>query len=717
MRINQIVIKNSGPLKNINTKLSQVTLIIGDNERGKTHFLNWISKGLFENSEQFKDESWTTTIGGKANVQMSVDPLYLYYDGERMRNLLFVKENDLLFFKHKTQEELQKHEYWNNEINKILYGQDEISENLQKSFLKAMGVSKTAKTSWLVQLHDGIFNLKQTLEDLLPEFEKINSKEYGLYQLNDSIGAISEVENQFESTQHLYFLMEKIKKAQQYFDCLDKKQDLKDLDQEIENSIQEHENLKIILKKQDDHILDTEDSIDELLLDIVKLQKTEDEVLNAPYANHNSSLGESILGFLIGLFMVIASISLAYQSMGITSFTKVKGLALVCFVIGVFFLLKTLFHSIYVQSLSDSTKDNPNFFHKFLIDKAQKNFTRSNDKLDHQKNLLNKSKEDVLELRKTIKSLFLKIETLKTQQRKMYNNDLELEKIEQIVFPLYETEDPALIYKKMQDWYALIDQEDPVFDYDGFQEVKSQKYELMNQRSNISHEYEHSKSHITHTIRGLIEELKNIDHKETIEYFYPELYRLQINSKDLGGYYELLEAVDLLVDQIGKDRYKSEKIINIYHNMESNSETLLTKTLNSSFFEYLVQNFFGGKYKSFVAEYVSQQGIKIFAENGHGERFPLENLGHSVYSQFWFLLRLSLAKTILNKQPGIILLDDPFGNFDSIRKQNFIDVINALVYEGWQVILTITNDEMIYSNFVSLFKSTLTIIDLNKDYE
>ena len=40
----------------------------------------------------------------------------------------------------------------------------------------------------------------------------------------------------------------------------------------------------------------------------------------------------------------------------------------------------------------------------------------------------------------------------------------ELEKIEQIVFPLYETEDPALIYKKMQDWYALIDQEDPVFD-------------------------------------------------------------------------------------------------------------------------------------------------------------------------------------------------------------------------------------------------------------
>ena len=76
-----------------------------------------------------------------------------------------------------------------------------------------------------------------------------------------------------------------------------------------------------------------------------------------------------------------------------------------------------------------------------------------------------------------------------------------------------------------------------------------------------------------------------------------------------------------------------------------------------------------------------------------------------------------MAKTILNKQPGIILLDDPFGNFDSIRKQNFIDVINALVYEGWQVILTITNDEMIYSNFVSLFKSTLTIIDLNKDYE
>ena len=716
MRINQVIIKNSGPLKNINTKLSQVTLVVGDNERGKTNFLNWIAKGLFENPEQNKNETWTTTIDGHANVQMDVDPFYLYYDGERMRNLLFVKETDLLF-KYKTQEELLKHEYWNNEINKILYGQDEISEHLQKSFLKAMGVGQTAKTSWLVQLHEGLFNLKNTLEDLLPEFEKVNSKEFGLYQLNDSIGVISEAEQKLESEQKLYYLMDKIQKGQQYFDALKKQQELQNEENEINNLTQRQEDIKNTLKNKDDMIFDVEDEIDALSLEAIKLQKKEESVINEPYSAHKGSLGESILGVCIGVLMLIASLSLAYQSMGVVEFTIVKGLALICFGIGVFFLLKTVLHGAYVQQLSDSTKESPNFFHQFMIEKVKKDFVRLNDNLDNKKDLLNRSREAVAELRKELKTLLLKTETLKKQQRNNYNHNLELEKTEQAVFSLYETTDPALIREKMNYWRALVDQENPVFDYEGFQKVKYQKNELIDQRSEISSEYERSKSHITHTIRALIEELKNIDHKETIEYFYPELSKLQIKNKDLSGYHELLDTVDILVDQVSKDRYKSEKIMKIYHGMESNSETLLTKTLDSPFFEYLVQNFFGGKYRSFVAEQVPQQGIKIFAENGHGERFPLETLGNSVYAQFWFVLRLSLAKTILNNQPGIILLDDPFGSFDSMRKQNFIDVLNALVHEGWQVILTTTNDEMIYKNFVSLFRSELTIVDLNQDYD
>ena len=716
VRINQVIIKNSGPLKNINTKLSQVTLVIGDNERGKTNFLNWIAKGLFEKPEQNKNETWTTTIGGHANVQMAVDPFHLYYDGERMKNLLFVKETDLLF-KYKTQEELLKHEYWNNEINKILYGQDEISEHLQKSFLKAMGVGQTAKTSWLVQLHDGLFNLKNTLEDLLPEFEKINSKEFGLYQLNDSIGAISEVEQGLESEQKLYYLMDKIQKGQQYFDALKKQQEIQEEENEIHLLIQKQEDIKNTLKNKDDIIFDTEDTIDELSLEAIKLQKKEESIINDPYTAHKGSLGESILGVCIGVLMLIASLSLAYQSMGIVEFTMVKGLALICFGIGVFFLLKTVLHGAYIQQLSDSTKENPNFFHQFMIEKVKKDFIKLNDSLDNKKDLLNKSREEVATLRKELKNLLLKTETLKKQQRNNYNHNLELDKIEQAVFTLYETEDPSLIREKMNYWRALVNQENPVFDYEGFQKIKYQKNELIDQRSEISSEYEHSKSHITHTIRALIGELKNIDHKETVEYFYPELYRLQIKNKDLSGYHELLEIVDALVNQVSKDRYKSEKIVNIYHDVESNSETLLTKTLDSPFFEYLVQNFFGGKYRRFVTEHTPQHGVKIFAENGYGEIFPLETLGNSVYAQFWFVLRLSLAKTILNNQPGIILLDDPFGSFDSMRKQNFIDVLNALVHEGWQVILTTTNDEMIYKNFVSLFRSELTIVDLNRDYD
>ncbi|MGL5956536.1 MAG: ATP-binding protein [Brevinema sp.] len=707
MKVNRIIINKSGVLKNIDTFFSQANLIIGDNERGKTTFLNWIAKGLFDQPQ----ESWVTQIDNHSNVQFDIQPFYPYYDSERMKNLLFIRETDLLF-KYKNQEELFKQEYWNNEINTLLYGNDEISPLLQKNFLRALGVH--TKNPWLVQLHTGLFNLKNTLEDLLPELEKINSKAEGLYQLNHSLGTINQAEQEFHSKEELYFTIDKIQSGQQYLDFLEKEQQLQKQEQVLQDLITQQDTVKEELTKKDDLILDCDDTITQLKATNAQLQNKEQRALYEPQELYHKSFGEIILSACIGFAMLLAGISLAFQSMNTLEFSPTKIVALVCFMTGIFFIAKTYIQGTSLQKLSQSSHNNPNSAHKALIKKIQKERYHNENQLNNkQKQILN-LQEDTAQMRKELKNIQLKIETVKKELRNLDLTQQELAKKSTTVFDLYQTSDPQTIQEEILELQQQIDQQPYTFNYQDLQKIREEKQHLLTQKSSISHTYSSSKSNLSKTIKSLIDELKNIDHQENIQHFYPEVSQLLIRTHDLSNYSELLETVEFLINKVSNDRYRAEKLTNLFYTIESNSETLLAKTLNSHFFEFLTQNIFGGKYQRFTVKTIPNEGVKIFAETGQGELYPLETLSAGTYTQFWFILRLALAKSILKDQPGIILLDDPFNSFDNIRKQYFLDALNALIHQGWQVFITITHDPIVQEYFSSMFP--VQIIDLNKDY-
>ncbi|MGL4676913.1 MAG: ATP-binding protein [Brevinema sp.] len=711
MKVNRIIINKSGVLKNIDTFLSQANLIIGDNERGKTTFLNWIAKGLFDKPNQ-QQESFVTHIDNYNNVQFDIDPFYPYYDSERMKNLLFIKETDLLF-KHKNQEELFKHEYWNNEINTLLYGNDEISPLLQKNFLRALGVH--SKNSWLTQLHTGLFTLKNTLEDLLPELEKINSKAQGLYQLNHSLGTINQAEQGFQSKEDLYFTIDKIQIGQQYLNFLENDQQLKKQEQELQNLIAHRDSLKEELTKKDDLLLDYDDDLTQLKLTNAQLKNKEQQALYEPQELYHKSFGEIVFGACIGTAMVLAGISLAFQSMATTTVSPTKTIALVCFVIGIFFLLKTYIQGLLLQKLSQSSQEDPNYIHQVFIKKIQKEQSLNTNQLAHkQKKLLN-LQEETSQIRKELKNFQIKIESTQKELRNLDLIGQELAKKSHSVFDLFQTSDPITIQQEIQECQELIEGQSHHFNYQDLQKLREEKQSLLTQKISISNTYTHSKSTVAKTIKSLIDELHNIDNRESIQHFYPEVFQLFIRSHDLSNYSELLETVEFLINKVSNDRYRAEKLTNLFYTIESNSENLLAKTLNSSFFEFLTQNIFGGKYQRFTLQTIPNEGVKIFAETGQGELYPLETLSAGTYAQFWFILRLSLAKSILKDQPGIILLDDPFNSFDTIRKRYFLDALNALAHQGWQIFLTITHDPIIQEYFSSMFQPQLQIIDLNKD--
>ncbi len=698
MRVNQLLIKESGVLKNIQTSCSQVNLIVGDNERGKTTFLNWISKGLFEKNQEPEN----------------FESFYPYYDGERMKNLLFIKETDLLF-KYKNQEELYKHEYWNNEIHTLLYGNDDISPALQKTFLRSMGVKN--KNSWLIHLHDGLFNLKNTLEDMLPEIEKINSKAQGLFELNNSLGSIHQTEKEFHSKEELFFALDKIKIGKQYLSLLEQYQQIQNNEQEIHDLLSRQEQLKFELTQKDDLLLDSDLEIDEITTKLSISKQKEQQVITEPFEVYNKNFGEIILNVCIGLAMSLAGLSLAFQTKSTIGLSPTKLVALICFITGAFYLLKTIVQTVSMQKLSQSSQTNPNLVHKSLIKKVQEETKTITTKLDQKQQLISQLKNDTSQIRKELKNIQIKLESCKKDSRNadLFKKDLENSRNE--VLNLYHTDDEYIIQQDIVEEQQLLSEHHSDFNYEDLQQLRQEKQTLMQQQTEISNKYGSSISTLTKTIKAAIAELQSIDNQHMIKHFYPELYSLHIRANDLSNYIEILETVEFLINKVGNDRYRAEKLVSIFHQIESNSETLLSKTLESRFFQYLTQNIFGGKYHQFITKSIPKEGIKIFAETHDGELYPLETLSAGTYAQFWFVLRLALAKSILKDQPGVLLLDDPFTSFDSIRKQHFLDAINALVHQGWQIFITITDDNAIYDYFNSVFQPVLTVVDLNKDYK
>lgn len=709
MRINRLIIKKSGPLKNIDITFKSVTLIIGDNERGKTCLINWIARSIFEKpGKNSFGEIWADSLDVSADMNCLVQPLSAAFDQERMKNLLFFKASDLQFTT-KNYLGLSIDEYWNYKLQQILYGQDDISLQLQKTFFHAMGVS--AKNTWLSNLYEQIFILKQTLESLSPKIELVRSQELGLATVNESLGKIDEQEGQIESKQELYFLADKIDLGKTYLDLFRQYESMKQEQTKFKQDQDYYKEFEQDLYHKEDKLCQLEDQMTDLKIEIGRLKDEEENIKADPSSICSSSIGMNVFNLLVGTLLVGVSIYIAFH-MRTALFNIYKIFSLILFVIGSLVLLKTWIKSISIQLLSNV--DKKSFVYDYVVEKARKKYIRKNQYMEKLSDEYDDLKDSCREMRKQLKTMKFQSETRKTTDYSYKNFLQHIQQIADKIYHIFGTDQPEEVEYEIKKLEYELGSQDIDFSFEQLKQIKNEKNHLLEEKINFAQHYESERNNLVKQIKPLIEKIKSNPNTEALNHFYPEIQKLNIRN-DLSQYEELSDLVETLSDQISKDMYYAEKLVKIYQSMETGRDHLLVKVLESPFFNHLVHNIFGGKYQKFIAEFDQENKIKIYALTGHQEKYPLESLSASACAQFWFMLRLVLARTILGERPGIILLDDPFVAFDVLRKKTFVELLNAFVHQGWQVVCTLTDDPMLVREFEEYFSTHLEFVDLNKD--
>jgi DNA repair exonuclease SbcCD ATPase subunit len=93
-----------------------------------------------------------------------------------------------------------------------------------------------------------------------------------------------------------------------------------------------------------------------------------------------------------------------------------------------------------------------------------------------------------------------------------------------------------------------------------------------------------------------------------------------------------------------------------------------------------------------------RKGGNFLAFLPDGHYFDENQLSTSAWAQLFFALRLALTTRLFTDEPGFLILDDPFINYDHERKTTGVDLIGEWCQQGWQV-LYFTVDEIVAKLF------------------
>lgn len=710
MRISRIIIKDSGPLRNVDLRFSPVTLIVGDNEKGKTSLINWIARGVFDNPDDEQGPSeWAQNIGGSHNVQIQAHPFPSYFDAQKMKHILFVREHDLLY---KTQllNISDETEYWDHEINRIFYGNDQISKILAQNLSHALGVQTESTMLWLDDLHEKLILLRSRIELIHNDLHLFYQQSQEIQDIKYRIAELDILEQEMNQEEERFFVMEKLSLGKHYLSYLE---NLSILDEKKkERNLLKINNEKIVqdLSLKENMLDKMENKISVLYTQVDGEQEKVSILQELPSDHFYPSVGLSIFQLVVGSSMIAVGLFLAFQSMKTVDLGVVKLLAMLFFGIGAILILVLWFKSLSMDQYDSEEEDD--FFQEHLLQKTKKKFLRKYDQLEALKKRHRVLRDEVLSLKKNLEDNIVLKEKIEHDLESLDVNT-DSSSLEEAVLKTFQTIDKKIIIRAIKKIETTLNKAKENISFEQIHDLRLEKIECKNRKSKAVQEYDRMYHAIWSTVQPALDAVKSSLDNRAIAQFYPEIQALTTGDEFLL-LEDLFDKLNNIIQKIIQDKKKSEKIIKSMKIMQSSHQTLLVNTLHSPFFEYLVQNIFAGKYKKFRIEYEKGNRARIFADKGHKEFFPLESLSYATCSQFWLALRLTIAKNLLGNDLGIILLDNPFDSFDSLRKQVFVELLNAFVHQGWQVICTIGDDEDMKKMFDSMFGMSLSIFDLNK---
>ncbi len=168
----------------------------------------------------------------------------------------------------------------------------------------------------------------------------------------------------------------------------------------------------------------------------------------------------------------------------------------------------------------------------------------------------------------------------------------------------------------------------------------------------------------------------------------------------------IILASDLLKDII-KD-FKNEEDTEIENILSSDKfKNILVKTTNK-YKKLEFQNFEDGKRK----KYSNNESSEIVILDDYN-KFQIKDLSTGAKEQVLIALRIGILKYLLQDKTAFLILDDAFQHSDYFRRENLIDFITDLSFEGWQIFYFTMDDHIRAAIQSMIAKKKIDLFEIN----
>jgi energy-coupling factor transporter ATP-binding protein EcfA2 len=180
MRFKSLSIQKAGPLRNLQLDFGDVNLIIGNNEAGKTTFIDILIQRLFEKKTGFAKPLWNNRFEFGEDISLSIEDKPESEEKQNFYSLFVIREGENQWKGKSAKNELLSPDFWNKDVKEMIHGNDWIYSKISKELEKILGISKS--NSWLSVFYKNLESFQKLLDEEELAVEQMKKNEAWIAQ-------------------------------------------------------------------------------------------------------------------------------------------------------------------------------------------------------------------------------------------------------------------------------------------------------------------------------------------------------------------------------------------------------------------------------------------------------------------------------------------------------------------------------------------------------
>lgn len=639
MRLNQVYLRQYGPIQKDLELRDGINVVRGPNESGKSLLVEGLLKQLDSDSVpnsvvQDSPEGFVEVVDGGDSVKLDSDGSLSSFceeqynreiRSEELRNIFVIRSGDLTF---------NENDNFYTHITDKLTGQrvediDEIKDTLiDEGRLTPSNKDISSKSEY----HDAgsqvsnARSLKQEVEKYIEE-----AREDGLQEAESDLFASKRQKEELdEEIEKLQQAEEDEEKRERYHELVGKKET-------IEGNLEELDDLpdKAVLEE-----------IDERLKEFDEHEGQQDELRD----QKESSL--DLAKWSLGGGAV------TFAALVIAGFPMVGVLATLLFLAGSGYFWRE------ANNLSDEIAELG---------------TREEDILSDARaaGLSFDERDQIREKIAEIEAMREELQEENQGEKAVLENQLEI-----------EAESMKGIVRKAEDKLEKLEE-----DIDDSLEVEFDKQELDDAEQKLEE--------VEERIQELEDNLSR--HRETVQGFREDVYeldfsifvgeRLDLEIENLDALEKLVDRMDEFISAIEDDAEASRVALDIFDEIqEEEKEETAELFEDGSRTTEIFREITDGRYDRVTYDSEENQ-LKVVKSTG--ETFTPRELSDGTRDQLYLSIRVALGEEVLDGQSGFFIMDDAFLTSDSTRLESQAEVVEGLAEEAWQIVYLSSKEDAI----------------------